>query len=66
MTRQAMRVRVYAVLERAVEDGVVYGWRRAHKHDDAPEAAAVQEHVARAVLSEICDYFDVDEEEDTP
>jgi hypothetical protein len=56
-----MRVRAYPVLYRAIEEGVAYGWRRAHKHTDTPEAHAIEEQIVSAVLSEICEYFDFDE-----
>jgi hypothetical protein len=32
-----MNVRAYPVLCRAVEEGVRYGWRRAHKHTNTPD-----------------------------
>lgn len=57
-----MHVRAFSVLERAVEEGVAYGWRRAHKHTDDPTAEAIQEQVVAGVLSEVCEYFGFDEE----
>ncbi len=36
--RGGIKVRAYPVLCRAVEEGVAYGWRRAHKHIDTPDA----------------------------
>ena len=32
--RATMRPKVYPILVRCVEDGVAYGWNRAHKHED--------------------------------
>jgi hypothetical protein len=57
-----MRVRAYEVLRRAVEEGVAYGWRRAHKHTDAPGEDAIVDHVVQGVLNEVCEYFDFDDE----
>jgi hypothetical protein len=57
-----MRVRAYEVLSRAVEEGVAYGWRRAHKHTDSPGEDAVQQEVVQAVLNELCEYFGFDDE----
>ena len=56
-----MKVRAYPVLCRAIEDGVAYGWRRAHKHLDAPDAQAIEEQIVTAVVNEICQYFDFDD-----
>lgn len=60
-----MRVRSYAVLSRAVEEGVAFGWRRAHKHVEAPSEAATQSAIVDAVLSEISEYFDFDLESES-
>lgn len=57
-----MRVRAYDVLSRAVEDGVAYGWHRAHKHTDAPGEDAIKEQILQSVLSEICEVFAFDDE----
>jgi hypothetical protein len=42
---------------RAVEEGVAYGWRRAHKHIDTPDAATIEGQIVTAVLNEVCEYF---------
>ena len=57
-----MSVRVYPVLCRAVEEGVVYGWQRAHKHLDAPAEHLIKDHIIAAVLNEICEYFSFEDE----
>jgi hypothetical protein len=61
-----MTVRSYDVLRRAVEDGVAYGYRRAHKYSDKPEPEAVKEAIEQAVMSEICEWFDFGGEEPPP
>lgn len=53
-----MRPRTYAVLARAVEDGVSYGWQRAHKHSETPDAETVMEQIIHGVLTEICEWFE--------
>lgn len=60
--RGGMRVRAYEVLHRAIEEGTNYGWRRAHKHTDAPGEDAIKDQIVNAVLSEIGEYFDFDEQ----
>jgi hypothetical protein len=56
-----MNVRVYEVLHRAIEEGIDYGWRRAHKHTDAPGEAAIKDEVLQGILNEVCEVFDLDE-----
>lgn len=53
-----MSVRAYTVLRRAVEDGVAYGWRRAHKHTQSPDENTIEDEIVTGVLNEICLYFD--------
>ncbi len=59
--QNALRVDVYAVLRRAVEDGVARGWRYAHKHTDTPQPEAVQEQIINAIMGEVCDVFKFDD-----
>jgi hypothetical protein len=56
--RGALRVRAYPVLIEAVEAGVAIGWNRAFKHEDAPHADTIREHIEREVLNAICERFD--------
>jgi hypothetical protein len=60
--RGGMKVRAYPVLCRAVEEGVAYGWQRAHKHIDTPDAETLKEQIVTAVLNEVCQYFDFDDD----
>ena len=60
--RGGLGVRVYALMERAVEDGVRVGWSRAHKHEDDPEPETVRMAVADAVLNELCEWFSFPED----
>jgi len=61
--RGGMRVRAYDVVRRAVEEGAAYGWRRAHKHTDAPGEDAIVDQIIQGVLNDVCEYFDVDDED---
>lgn len=59
---RGVKVRAYLVFSRAVEEGVAYGWRRAHKHTEQPDEVTLKEQIAAAVLSEVCEYFDFDDD----
>lgn len=50
--------KTYPLLERAIEEGVTYGYRKAHKHDDAPSEFEICAAIADAVMFQISDTFD--------
>lgn len=59
-----MKVKTYAVLQRAVEEGVGIGWRHAHKHVDAPDEIDVLDSIEAGVMNSICEWFDFDDDAD--
>lgn len=50
MKKHTLRFKAYAIIERAVEEGVRIGWRRAHKHTPRPTDEAAVEAIAREVM----------------
>lgn len=52
-----LRVNTYAILDRAIEEGIAYGWRRAHKHDDKPDEFTIQERIHDEVMNAVCEVF---------
>ena len=66
-TTPQIRVNVYDVLVRAVEEGVAYGYGRAYKHSenpmpDSPARDFVQQTITDAVLTSINEVFQVGED----
>jgi len=59
----SMRPRTYRILEMAVESGVEYGYNRAYKHTDDPSDEQIKQSISEAVLLEISEWFDVDDED---
>jgi len=57
-----MRVKTHEVLARAVEEGIAYGYTRAHKHTDTPAEDYLKTELYQAVMNSICEMFDFDEE----
>ena len=59
--RGGMTVRVYTLLDRCVEEGIAHGWRRAHKHTDAPGEEAIKDHISGSIMAALEEYFDLDD-----
>lgn len=57
----ALRVNVYEVMTRAVEEGIAYGWRRAHKHTDTPSEETIRDEIERGVMNALMEVFEVGE-----
>jgi hypothetical protein len=56
-----MVVRAYPIMCRCIEEGIAYGWARAHKHTDKPHEQAIKDEIADGVINAICEYFDFPE-----
>ena len=56
-----MKVNTYSVLTRAVEEGIEYGWRHAHKHTDTPDEDTVRTAIHYAIMNSIGEVFVFDD-----
>ena len=50
------------VLEIALEEGVCYGYSRAHKHIENPTEGAIIDSIVEQVINSLDEWFDFDEE----
>jgi len=58
---QSIRVRAYPVMEQAVEDGVIWGWQRAHKYVRRPTEDQIKDAMFEETMREIAEAFDFEE-----
>lgn len=56
--KNAVTAKSYVIMERAVEEGIEFGWNRAYKHTESPEPELIREKIAQEVMNAICDVFD--------
>ena len=49
-SRVRVRVNVYDLIARAVNEGVEYGWNRAHEHRDNPDEMVIKSDIYEAVI----------------
>lgn len=61
-----MKLKAYSIIERAVEEGVTYGYNRAFKHTDAPKTEVLKDSIANAVMNEICEIMDFSDTDGEP
>ena len=59
-----VRLRLYDILEDAVTAGIEFGWRRAHKHVDKPDANNIKDSIRQEVMAEFDSVIDFDHGED--
>lgn len=52
-----MKPRLFKLLEIAIDEGIEYGWRRAHKHTESPSEDSIKAEISNAIFSELHEYF---------
>lgn len=53
--------KTYSLIERAVEDGIRYGYKRAHKHTDDPHEEDLKQTILEAIMQELSEIINFDE-----
>jgi hypothetical protein len=56
-----MKVKTYAILERAIEEGIAYGYTRAFKHTDSPSEDSIKNEILNSVMNSINEVIEFDE-----
>ena len=57
-----MKPKFRVILNQAIEEGVLLGYRRAFKHNEDPSEEIICETIEECVMSQIYEYFTFDEE----
>lgn len=55
-----LKPKTYPLLVQAVEEGVLHGYRRAHKHVDKPDEIFLVETIIACTMSSILEWFEID------
>lgn len=56
-----IKFKTYAIIERAVEEGIAYGLNRAYKHTDDPSKEQIAMEIEQAVMSSLTEVIDFDD-----
>ncbi len=59
-----MKANEYLIMSDCIENGVSYGWHRAHKHTENPTEEQIKEAIEQAVMSAIVEYFWFDQDKE--
>jgi len=57
-----MKAKEYNLIYKCVEDGIEYGWNRAHKHVEDPEPQNIKDAIHLAIMNELCEWFTFEED----
>jgi hypothetical protein len=57
-----MKPKFRVILNQAIEEGVLLGYRRAFKHNEDPSEEVICETIEECVMSAIYEYFTFDED----
>jgi hypothetical protein len=58
-----MKPKFHKILEQAINEGVLRGYRRAHKHVENPTEGAIIDNVVEQVMNSLDEYFTFEDEE---
>jgi hypothetical protein len=59
---ELMKPNFRKVLEMALEEGVRYGYNRAHKHVENPTEGAIIDNIVEQVMNSLYEWFDFEDE----
>ena len=57
-TKTVVQVDAFAVVSRAIDEGVDRGWNRAHKHTESPDVEYLRGQICDAVTEALCEVLD--------
>lgn len=58
-----MRIKMYELIEKIVEQGTEAGYNRAHKHTDTPNEATIKQCIEQYIMQGFDEFFTFDLEE---
>lgn len=57
-----MKAKTYNLIRHCVENGINYGWNRAHKHVSDPSPEQIKNAIEDAVMNEVSEWFTFEDE----
>lgn len=54
--------KTYILIERAIEEGIEYGYKKAHKHWDDPDEETLKECILTAIMLQLDEIMNFEED----
>ncbi|MFZ9315677.1 MAG: hypothetical protein ACO24P_00160 [Candidatus Nanopelagicaceae bacterium] len=56
-----LKPKTYPILQQAIEEGVLHGYNRAHKHVEKPDEILLVESIVKYTMEAIFEWFDIED-----
>ena len=56
----SIKLNSYRIITDKIEEGINYGWSRAHKHCDNPDENVIKEQIYNEITNVLCEVIDFD------
>jgi len=56
-----LKPKVYPVLLQAIEEGVLYGYNRAHKHVEKPDDILLVDTIVKCTMEAVLEWFEIED-----
>ncbi|MEK6879012.1 MAG: hypothetical protein AABY22_05360 [Nanoarchaeota archaeon] len=62
--KNTIKLNSYAIISEAVEKGIMFGYKHAHKYDDKPDGEIIKEHIYNDIMNELSEIIIWDENDE--
>jgi len=56
-----LKPKVYPILLQAIEEGVLYGYNRAHKHVEKPDDILLVDTIVKCTMEAVLEWFEIED-----
>lgn len=55
-----LKPKTYPILLQAIEEGVLHGYNRAHKHVESPDGVLLVDSIVKYTMESVLEWFEID------
>jgi hypothetical protein len=56
--KATVKIKAYNIISRAVEEGIDFGYRRAHKYTNTPSEDTIKDELEREIMNSLCEVLE--------